>query len=309
MNAISDAVLDDLHPSVSQQNRVLAAAYSVKAAGHCAKTAISMASGVDGRAANDPCHSAALTLSHAHLSILTTFKHKPEVNLSKLIVRETKSSVTRLLQERIWGDQVLPQMLVDSKVATENLLQSDLDWTFWLHWYSQVWDGTFRDWELATEVALIPNEVWEGEDALAKVAEAIREIEAKRALSSQIEALREAEAHTSADTFRPARGHNNPPELIDEPQLVQRVEIVWTALDTIAQEAEAATPDKGKALQALVIVRDWFFAACIYVGRKADLMIDTTIKWGIPVLGGGYLATHPDKLQKIIELAEIWLKP
>ena len=44
-----------------------------------------------------------------------------------------------------------------------------------------MWDGTFRDWPLAIEVALLPDNLWEGEDALAKVAEAIREIEARRA--------------------------------------------------------------------------------------------------------------------------------
>ncbi|WP_299651747.1 hypothetical protein [uncultured Tateyamaria sp.] len=41
-----------------------------------------------------------------------------------------------------------------------------------------MWNGTFRDWDLAVEVAKIPNDVWEGENAVAKVAEAIREIKA-----------------------------------------------------------------------------------------------------------------------------------
>lgn len=237
--------------------------------------------------------------------------HGAIVRAASLAATQTDSTfkAERLMQTAVWIGCPVPDAVFLNHGVFMQSLYCHPDWAFWADWYRGMWDGTFRDWDLATEVALIPDEIWEGEDALAKVAEAIREIEAKRALSSQIKAFREAQAHTSADAFRPARGHNNPPELIDEPQLVKRVEIVWSALDTLAQEAEAETPDKGKALQALVIVRDWFFTACIYVGRKADLMIDTTIKWGIPVLGGGYLATHPDKLQKIIELAEIWLKP
>ena len=52
-------------------------------------------------------------------------------------------------------------------------------WAFWLRWYSQMWEGDFRDWDLALEVAQIPKQDWNGDDALAKVAEAIREIEAR----------------------------------------------------------------------------------------------------------------------------------
>jgi len=46
-----------------------------------------------------------------------------------------------------------------------------------MDWYQQVWDGTFRDWDLAIKVAKIPNEFWEGEDALSKVAQEIERIE------------------------------------------------------------------------------------------------------------------------------------
>jgi len=42
-----------------------------------------------------------------------------------------------------------------------------------------MWDGTFRDWDLAIEVAKIPNQFWEGEDALSKVAREIERIKAE----------------------------------------------------------------------------------------------------------------------------------
>lgn len=60
-----------------------------------------------------------------------------------------------------------------------NFLGNHSDWSFWHHWYCEMWEGDFRDWSLATQVALIPNEVWEGEDAVANVAAAIREIKVR----------------------------------------------------------------------------------------------------------------------------------
>lgn len=53
-------------------------------------------------------------------------------------------------------------------------------------------------------------------------------------------------------------GHNNPPELIEDPALVERTTIVWAALDDLEHEANAGTPDKSRARQASEVVRDWF---------------------------------------------------
>lgn len=206
----------------------------------------------------------------------------------------------------VWAGADVPQAIEDTHVTFLTYLQSHDDWRFWHRWYSQMWEGTFDDWDLAIEVATIPDAAWE--EGLSAVAEAIREIEARLALGPEIRALRMSEAHITSEDALPPRGHNNPPELIDGPQMVTRVEVVWTALDTLEAEAEADTPDLSKASEALLVVRDWFFEACKYIGRKADLVIDTTVKWVIPVAGTGYLATHPDKIQKVIELAETWLR-
>jgi hypothetical protein len=40
-----------------------------------------------------------------------------------------------------------------------------------------MWDGTFEDWDLAHQVAQIEDGLWEGDDALAKVAARIRDIQ------------------------------------------------------------------------------------------------------------------------------------
>ncbi len=62
-----------------------------------------------------------------------------------------------------------------------SVLSDGEQWSFWHRWYGEMWVGDFTDWDLAIEVAKIPDEVWEGDDALANVAQAIREIEARRA--------------------------------------------------------------------------------------------------------------------------------
>ncbi|WP_139837758.1 hypothetical protein [Roseovarius litorisediminis] len=49
-------------------------------------------------------------------------------------------------------------------------------------------------------------------------------------------------------------------------------------------------------------------AACLkWCARKGDLVVDTLIKWGIPAVGGGYLALNPDKVSALIEAVEAWL--
>ncbi|WP_299771505.1 hypothetical protein [uncultured Tateyamaria sp.] len=78
-----------------------------------------------------------------------------------------------------WSGSTPPDAIFLAHGIFMQSLYNHSDWDFWARWYRGMWDGTFRDWDLATEAALIPNEVWEGEDAVAKVAEAIREIEAR----------------------------------------------------------------------------------------------------------------------------------
>ncbi|KIC48222.1 hypothetical protein RA29_16935 [Tateyamaria sp. ANG-S1] len=80
----------------------------------------------------------------------------------------------------LWSGSNVPEALFIAHGQFMQSLYSRQDWAFWADWYRGMWDGTFRDWDLAIEVAKLPNEVWEGEDAVAKVAAAIRQIEAER---------------------------------------------------------------------------------------------------------------------------------
>ncbi len=90
-------------------------------------------------------------------------------------------SEKQLLERPVWSGVDIPSALISAHDIWLTFLSSDADWAFWHRWYSQMWEGTFRDWDLAIEVAKLPDELWEGEGALAKVAEAIREIEARQA--------------------------------------------------------------------------------------------------------------------------------
>lgn len=91
-------------------------------------------------------------------------------------------------EEKLWTQPLWPSepppAVVSLYDAVSNCLSERAAWSFWRRWYQEIWEGTFKDWELAFEVARLPDHLWEGSDALEKVAEAIREIE--RDLKSRV---------------------------------------------------------------------------------------------------------------------------
>jgi len=52
-------------------------------------------------------------------------------------------------------------------------------WDFWRRWYNGFLFGNPISWQLQSEISRIPDQLWDDKDAPAKVAEAIREIEAQ----------------------------------------------------------------------------------------------------------------------------------
>lgn len=105
--------------------------------------------------------------------------------IAQLVVDESLHDATLDVRDMrsapLWRTRSeVPEALSAKRDLFHTFIAHDDDWSFWRHWYSQMWDGTFRNWDLAIEVAKIPDEVWEGEDALAKVAAEIREIGARR---------------------------------------------------------------------------------------------------------------------------------
>ncbi len=168
-------------------------------------------------------------------------------------------------------------------------------------WYAQMWDGTFRDWDLAIEVATLPDELWEGEDALAKVAEAIRGIEAKRDLLDQITALKGEVSRLRAANHSPSVGHNQGPPLENqEVALRGQIELVWPVLEELEQEVEKSEPDPERI--APLAQKLWAIAVVIakYCGGKLDVALEKAAetageagtKWAIKFGVGTYLSTN-----------------
>jgi len=62
----------------------------------------------------------------------------------------------------VWsGVNVSPAVTQNHKRFLSNLSADPQLWAFWHDWYLAMWNGTFEDWDLATEVALIPDADWE----------------------------------------------------------------------------------------------------------------------------------------------------
>ncbi len=95
------------------------------------------------------------------------------------VFKDSQVPRANLLHLPLWGDTEVPEGIAAAHVDFLRYLDSHADWAFFKRWYSEMWAGTFRDWDLAVEVALLDPDLWNGDDALAKVAQAIREIEAR----------------------------------------------------------------------------------------------------------------------------------
>jgi hypothetical protein len=176
-------------------------------------------------------------------------------------------------------------------------------WSFWRDWYQGFLDGKPLDWELQHRVALIPDQDWE--QGPEHIAVKIEEIRARYALEQRIAELEEELVVTSAS--RMGIGGNNPPEPIEPSVPIAReLTLIWSPLQELKSEleAESAEPTRvRKAIQALGQARAKGLA---WAASKADLAVDTLIKWGIPA-AGGYLVLNPEKMAAVIDAAKTWL--
>jgi hypothetical protein len=102
-------------------------------------------------------------------------------------------------------------------------------------------------------------------------------------------------------------GGNNPPLEFELPAAVQKSHtIIWAAVDEIEQQAEAEKPDKSIVLAAFEKLHGAFRTCIVWAGQKADLAVDTTIKWIIPATGG-YFVLNLSKFQALIEAVKNWI--
>jgi hypothetical protein len=132
----------------------------------------------------------------------------------------------------------------------------------------------------------------------------INQIVERYRLRDEVVALqRELEQARAALANRAQRGHNGPPELVDDtPKIEERLAVVWAATQEAETELEKPKPNPAILSKAGQIILDFGIWLMKYCGKKMDLVINTTIttviKWGVPAAGAVYL-TNP---QKIIEL-------
>ena len=216
---------------------------------------------------------------------------------------DTKIPPEQLLLTPLWHGETEPQWAQ----LGNNLLDTPA-FAFWREWYQGFVDGSPMDWDLQYQVALIPDEDWEkGAEHIARL---IEEIRARLALEKRIAELESALVVASGN--RLGIGGNNPPEAIEaELPVAKELLVIWEPLQELKEEVEAEEPDKGRIVRAIEALGTALKAGLKWAAGKADLAVDTTIittiKWGIPAVGGGYLAMNPDKITQVIEVAKHWL--
>ncbi|WP_166301785.1 hypothetical protein [Bradyrhizobium sp. 2S1] len=100
-------------------------------------------------------------------------------------------------------------------------------------------------------------------------------------------------------------GHNNPPEAIDETEIIEGLREPVAALHA---EFSKQTPSVPFIKEAGAALGKAALASIKWGGKKIDLAIDTSIKAGIPAVGAVVAATYNDQIHKAIDVVISWLK-
>lgn len=266
-----------------------AAVYAESAAGYVAEGYV-----VDDYVADYPAVLSALFADSAALFADCVALFTGSAVLSALEV-DADQDIGVLRSSRVWAGAVVPEAIADNHENFLKYLQSHPDWKFWHRWYSQMWEGTFTDWDLAIEVAKIPNAVWD--KGLGAVAQKIHEIEVREDLRGQIASLR-AELDALKISPQPTMGHNQGPPLENrEAAILQSFELIWPVINDLEQEIAKPEPD-AEVVKRLA-ERLWQIAKAIAVncGGKLDLALnkaaenlgESGAKWTVRVTAATYV--------------------
>ena len=113
-----------------------------------------------------------------------------------------------------------------------------------------------------------------------------------------------ADAPIAAD--RHGIGGNAPPEALeDATELVSQTAIIWAGAKALEKEAYAEKPDLARVLDAISLLQSGAASCAKWFGRKADLTVDTLIKWGVPA-GAAHLLLNSQKVQSLVDAAIKW---
>jgi hypothetical protein len=210
-----------------------------------------------------------------------------------------------LIDQPLWYD-ASPDKAAQDWLALKSLFAADpKKWAFWQEWFEGYMTGTPLDWDAQRQAALLPEEAWQLGPLLLN-----SQIEELRARHTTATAIMEAEAELrQASTSRHGIGGNNPPEPIEKSpaEIAEELLPVHKPLQEIKEELGSASPSASVIQDALQCLRSILKAGAEWVASKVDLAVDTIIKWGIPAIGGGYIALNPDKLEAVVAAAENWL--
>ncbi|MEP1964440.1 hypothetical protein [Tateyamaria sp.] len=192
-------------------------------------------------------HSAALSAAHsaalsAALSAARSAALSAALSAHSATAWDSERLGDDLNSERLWAGVTVPDALQTQHTTFLTDMSKNPDWDFFRTWYEQMWEGTFTDWDLATEVAKIKDDVWD--EGLAAVAEEFRGIEA-RLLSERLPQVEEI--------FKTDQGFYDVRSVISEPsKLIDSIENrVRFALDLAVQSNSCDLNDMSTAAKVL----------------------------------------------------------
>jgi hypothetical protein len=176
---------------------------------------------------------------------------------------------------------------------------------FWRDWYEGYLNGRPLDWDLQLAVAGIPDADWERGPA--HLARCIEERRARLGLRAAVAAAEADLRRSGASRF--GIGGNHPPEPIGDAgaEVPDALVFVSEPLRRLRDETDAPEPDADRVRSAIDQLKAALARGLAWIGGKIDLAIDTTIKWGIPAVGGGFFALNPDRLEAVVRAAETWI--
>ncbi len=202
----------------------------------------------------------------------------------------------------IWSN--LPEHIDLEVSSLLNFFNADpKKWAFWHQWYQGYLSGDPIEPMFEYNVSRIPEAIWDG--GVEFVAREIEQIRKRMAVERAVDDLRQNLGTRSLGRF--GIGGNHPPGPASDLQFQNSITLIWESVEELSEEVRKAQPDVDR-LEAILKSLQTAFATMIkWTGRKADLAIDATIKWSIPLVGGAYIAQNPEKIQLLIKAMQEWL--